>query len=472
MLIVLAVAFLFSCVRAAVVSGVFTSFDSLVFQNGGNYPFDGPANPSWIATLKWQLDGTKVAPGDTFTLDMPCTFKFTQTPADAPVLLQAGGITYATCQTLGGEIIVPYSQLQCTVENAVTTSTLASGSVYFPVVFNIGGSATPVDLTDSKCFASGDNTVTFNDGDTKLSITANFETGYPASGVNPTNIIYRNRFLPQLGESQHLLVAGQCPRGYTSGTLGFSFSGGKLDCSSVHAAITNQLNDWYFPTDAETDFSFTYTCSASGYQITYKNIPAGYRPFIDGLTSATANLLTVSYTNKFVCVGSSINNDKSTKVTWSSYQNSDSGGDGHVIVLTTSTGTGSSTTVTTATGKSTNTIIVIVPTPTTTITQTYTGTVTTTTTVTATSGGTNTVIVEVPTSYPPNPTTTVTSTWTGTETSSTTVTDTHGGTDTIIVVVPSNPTTTLTSTWTGTETSSTTVTDTQGGTDTVIVVVP
>ena len=72
----------------------------------------------------------------------------------------------------------------------------------------------------------------------------------------------------------------------------------------------------------------------------------------------------------------------------------------------------------------------------------------------------------------PNGQTTSTSTWTGTFTSTTTKTATQGGTDTVIVEVPTNSQTTQTSTWTGTYTTLTTVTATQGGTDTVIVEVP
>ncbi|ABN67654.2 hyphally regulated cell wall protein, partial [Scheffersomyces stipitis CBS 6054] len=77
--------------------------------------------------------------------------------------------------------------------------------------------------------------------------------------------------------------------------------------------------------------------------------------------------------------------------------------------------------------------------------------------------------------YPSPPTTTTTktnaqttktSTWTGTFTTTVTETDTPGGTDTVIVEVPSTPNsqTTLTSTWTGTFTTTVTETDTPGGT--------
>ncbi|KAK6453592.1 Hyphally regulated cell wall protein N-terminal-domain-containing protein, partial [Scheffersomyces xylosifermentans] len=108
----------------------------------------------------------------------------------------------------------------------------------------------------------------------------------------------------------------------------------------------------------------------------------------------------------------------------------------------------------------------------TTITSTWTGTVTTTITETDTPGGTDTVVVEVPST--PNSQTTITSTWTGTTTQTITETDTVGGTDTVIVEVPSTPNsqTTITSTWTGTTTQTITETDTVGGTDTVIVEVP
>ena len=138
---------------------------------------------------------------------------------------------------------------------------------------------------------------------------------------------------------------------------------------------------------------------------------------------------------------------------------------------TTSTWTGTFTTTITATDTQggTDTVIVEVPSNSqTTTTSTWTGTVTSTITETDTQGGTDTVIIVVPT----NSQTTTTSTWTGTVTSTITETDTQGGTDTVIIVVPTNSQTTTTSTWTGTVTSTITETDTQGGTDTVIIVVP
>ena len=51
--------------------------------------------------MGWSLDGTSASPGDTFTLNMPCVFKFTtsQTSVD----LTAHGVKYATCQFQAGE---------------------------------------------------------------------------------------------------------------------------------------------------------------------------------------------------------------------------------------------------------------------------------------------------------------------------------------------------------------------------------
>ncbi|KAK6453614.1 cell-wall agglutinin N-terminal ligand-sugar binding-domain-containing protein, partial [Scheffersomyces xylosifermentans] len=457
------------------VTGVFTNFESLVFQNAGNYSITSPDKPSWIATLHWVIDGSKEKAGDTFTLNMPCVFKFTTPAGVNSVDLKVNNDVYATCKFSPGEIVVPFSQLQCTVAKIVTGSTYASGTVNFPITFNVGESALQTDLEDSTCFTPGTNTVTFNDGPNKLSTTANFQAGSPMpDDFDPDTIVFRNRAAPSTNEYQHYLLAGNCPNGYRSGKLGFRFSGGTLDCSSVHAAITDQLNAWYFP-ETESDFSFTPRCTSNGFSISYNNIPAGFRPFIDGLIRQSSSSLTVSYTNSYVC-SDFYRYRYNPIIDWGNYDNSGTGSNGNVVVVTTKTWTKSTTQLTTlpfntAPGN-TKTIEVNVPIPTVTTTTTWTGYQTTTTTVTATPGQTATVIVEIPTKRPPNPTTTKTTTWTGLQTSSLTLTNTPGGSDTVIVEVPSNAQTTTTSTWTGNFTTTITSTDHQGGTDTVIIEVP
>ncbi|CAH2350572.1 hypothetical protein CLIB1423_02S00166 [[Candida] railenensis] len=139
---------------------------------------------------------------------------------------------------------------------------------------------------------------------------------------------------------------------------------------------------------------------------------------------------------------------------------------------TTTTWTGTNTTTFTEEGNTiggTDTVVVEVPSNAqTTTTSTWTGLETHTETITATQGGTDTVLIEIPT----NSQTTLTSTWIGNATTTETFTASQGGTDTVIVEVPSNSQTTLTSTWTGLITSTETITASQGGTDTVIIEIP
>ena len=53
-----------------------------------------------------------------------------------------------------------------------------------------------------------------------------------------------------------------------------------IDCSTIHVGITNGLNSWNMPVSSES-FSYTKTCTPNSFIITYENVPAGYRPFID-----------------------------------------------------------------------------------------------------------------------------------------------------------------------------------------------
>ncbi|RLV83161.1 Agglutinin-like protein, partial [Meyerozyma sp. JA9] len=405
-------------VSAAQVSGIFTGFSNLVWQNGANYYKALPGFPSWLATLDWSIQGSKYKAGDTFDLNMPCVFKFTTN--DQTVELKVNNDAYATCTLYSGEIVTAYSQLQCTISDLVNAQTDVSGTVTVPLAFNVGGSANEVDIEDANCYTAGQNTVTFTDGDHKISIDVNFNSGPTAGGINPDQIIYSSRVIPTLNKLQHYLVAGNCPNGYSSGTLAFTVSNTNLDCSSFHAQVTSQLNSWYYPENSQ-DFNFQTSCSANTFTVTYSNIPAGLRPFIDilGSTTSASGGTPVTYTNNYYCVGDRTLHRNSRSVTWGSYKNADSGSNGNAVVLTTKTWTGTTTRVTTlpynTNPGNTKTIEVDVPIPTTTITKTWTGTNTFTTTKTATPGGTATVEVDVPT-----PATTITKTWTGTDTTTTT----------------------------------------------------
>ncbi|CAL1189035.1 unnamed protein product [Candida parapsilosis] len=379
-------------VQATDISNVFQSFDSLTWQNGANYRYRTPAAPSWIAQLSWHILGSNVKPGDTFTLNMPCVFKFTT--SQKTVDLKVGGTVYATCQFAPGDLVVAYSQLKCTASDNVKDSTDATGTVRFPFTFNVGGSAGAVDLQNSKCFTPGTNEVTFTDGDKKLTVIANFQGGSNTNTGSTEDIVYSNRLVPTLNKQQLYLLGGTCPNGYRRGTLGITTVGGTFDCSSIHSAITNNLNEWFLPEVVETILA-TSRCNGQSYTINYDNIPAGYRPFIDILISRpVGQVLRTTYTNRFQCAGSLTTTDRSLSVTWAEYRNNEAGANGNEVVVTTSTWLGSTTAVTTLPFNTepgnTKTILVEVPIPTTTVTSSYTGYSTWTTTITATPGETAT----------------------------------------------------------------------------------
>ena len=61
---------------AKTITGVFNSFNSLTWANAANYGYQTPETPTWTAVLGWSLNSTTADAGDTFTLIMPCVFKF------------------------------------------------------------------------------------------------------------------------------------------------------------------------------------------------------------------------------------------------------------------------------------------------------------------------------------------------------------------------------------------------------------
>ena len=74
-----------------------------------------------------------------------------------------------------------------------------------------------------------------------------------------------------------------------------------MDCSSVHIGITNELNDWNQPMNSES-FSYTKSCSATEFIVSFTDIAAGYRPFMDSFLTTTANAgFTVDYHYEYTC---------------------------------------------------------------------------------------------------------------------------------------------------------------------------
>ena len=67
------------------------------------------------------MDGTITSPGDTFTLVMPCVYKFMT--YETSVQLTANSIAYATCDFDAGEDTKSFSSLKCTVTDELTEDT-------------------------------------------------------------------------------------------------------------------------------------------------------------------------------------------------------------------------------------------------------------------------------------------------------------------------------------------------------------
>lgn len=116
------------------VSGVFTEILSLVFK-GGTDNVAAPMTPSWYVGMNWVIDGSAVSAGDTFTLNLPCVFKFTTPAKTKSINLAAGGQVYATCNLYSGEVITSFSQLQCVASDTLDHNVNVSGNVNFLIAF-------------------------------------------------------------------------------------------------------------------------------------------------------------------------------------------------------------------------------------------------------------------------------------------------------------------------------------------------
>ncbi|RLV95103.1 Agglutinin-like protein 3 [Spathaspora sp. JA1] len=375
-------------------------------------------------------------PGDTFTLTMPCVSGFPTTQKS--VNLNVGSTSYATCYFTPNSILLGLSELKCVFLPSLQESTMAQGKLTFPVAFNAGGSALDTDLKCANYFKDGINTISFRDGDNILSTQTTFQKG--TSSANPKIQVRSARIIPQLNKAQFYYLGTECPNGYTWGQLGGTFWGktGLWDCSSVHASISNSFNDWYFAKnrDPSFDIDIEITCNGQGFFFIYRNIPAGYRPFFDGLASVTPGVIVdMSYSNRFICAGQSSITDNTEGVDWAPFRNTDAGSNGQEVVVETQTWTGSTTHVSTKSfdeNDPTITIIVDVPIPTTTYTSTYIGISTSYTTYTVTPGETASVIEYEPV----HTTTTDFSCWQQEATLTTTIITSDWATDTILMVTP------------------------------------
>lgn len=132
-----------SLAKAAEISGIFTKLNSISFRNDdpGGFSDYHPGSPIWTASIAYKIQGDILEPGqilklgDTFTLTMPCVYKFLDSKPSVDI--SVNGVIYATCIYFHGQNIVPYSALQCTIDKNIGTLTV-TGTLKVPFIFNAG----------------------------------------------------------------------------------------------------------------------------------------------------------------------------------------------------------------------------------------------------------------------------------------------------------------------------------------------
>nr|QTC09995.1 agglutinin-like protein [Spathaspora passalidarum] len=302
---------------------LFTSLDEVVYVKHAINDQAKPYQPHWDATLSWAIKGTEVHPSDHFYLKMPCVFKFITDQTYVP--LKAGSIEYGQCHFKPAEVFSTYSELDCVISSTVSASTNAKGTIRFPFTFNVGGSALDADLKCAKTFTSGSNVIAFSEGK-KFTYTVEFDAG---SSYNPDGTFFA-RTVPSVKKFQTYLVAGDCSKGYLSGTLGLQItnSNAKIDCSSFHANMTNQFNSWMMAGTADS-ITRTISCVDNKLEVNYKNIPAGYKPYLDAFLIPTdGHSIKMVYFNRYKCIGDDNQTNHDANYEWTAYDNSDPNSEG------------------------------------------------------------------------------------------------------------------------------------------------
>ncbi|ODQ77464.1 hypothetical protein BABINDRAFT_10105, partial [Babjeviella inositovora NRRL Y-12698] len=404
--------FLLKAVAAASVSNAFSDLTLVQSIDLNNIGKDLPFNV-WKATLDWDLPaGTQ--PGDTFSLTMPHTFRAVGSPGFD---LVAGNVTYATCKSINGGLVLDHSTLTCTVTNAISTVVNVSGTLTFNFVFASGGSANSFELADAAFYQAGTNVITWTqDGGNALTTTVDFGTGgFSQKG----NLNYYSRNLPD-GTFQSYFLSHACPSSQLKqGFLSITDSTSRIICSEVSAWVTDEINTWEFPMQAsQTPANFQIQCSPSQASVSYTGINPGYRVFLTTNMQQKAAAFVLDYFESYLCDDGETDSISLASTVIINDASSYSNGTADFEITTTSYWSNTFTSTTTLPFGSTDhtaTVVVEIPFPTTeTITITSTGTGSAETTVTApfSSGATVITVTDILPS-PSTETVTVTSTGTG-----------------------------------------------------------
>jgi hypothetical protein len=246
-------------------------------------------------------------PGDTFVLGLPDVYaqnKFNTNPITITI---DSGETLAT-----GVYQVASNEYLFTLTNYVFNYYEITGYVYFPMMLDVGYKE--ASLSGANTYVLGDNTLYFNTGSGVISTTVHLTTGdsdlYDGSGEfdyiplwiqsAATEFAYQDRAFMlsnAVGNTYNAaigwsFISDTCEdSNIESATFSISGSSGAFDCSNTSAFLisaTDGLNSFIQP-QSLTPVSAkqaTITCDATSFTVTFTNLPAGSRWFIQTQSEA------------------------------------------------------------------------------------------------------------------------------------------------------------------------------------------
>nr|QTC10008.1 agglutinin-like protein [Spathaspora passalidarum] len=282
---------------------LFKSLESLEWEGESLFWKNTPFTPTWWASVSWKIDGSIMSPGDIFTLEIPCVYKFdtgvgklclTSTNSDT-----GESIIYGTCDLLLESIYFGRSLVHCTLSDEIEQDTIVEDTLRVPIIFNAGFTEDPKDISCAGSIREGINDFTIYE-DNELLVTKVEFRSTDDRGHNQ-----QFRVSDSSDKVDIILSDNHCAHGYSMISLGMyvTADSGGLDCSTAREGITDLLNAWGYPVYYEGT-SGERTCNGEQYIFEYNSLSYGKYPFI--LISANlppSDSTEVRFVIDYICSG-------------------------------------------------------------------------------------------------------------------------------------------------------------------------